>query len=455
MKTSRNNILIPLDKDSEWRYVLYNALSGHVTFLNEDYNAALARLENSTDYEPDLAIREDLHSRGFIFHDEVEEAKLEQTYLNAAIDSIKTRTPNLYAIVTGFDCPGSCPACAHMSGSRPRMDIQTLDRVLAAIQELEAEAPNKIKPVLLLIGGETLPDDEAGSSFIDHLLDNYGDTFRLLIFSTMGFNTERYSRFQTSGISSKVVFLFNVAALDQGERLLPQATMESVETIRRTGALVRLNLKITPQTVHLVPKVVNELIGTGFAFSNNCSFRLMPMSEANCVVYQPCAINYDVLNDVFGLYREYPQMEFAGLAGRGVADRLQTLLKRRERLGHRIHYCEANSSLYIFGSEGAIFTCYHAVQHPEMAVGSVDRRPLVDSALREPWLRTVLEIAGCESCQAKFLCSGGCAYQSLLETGITLSPACQPYARTMKSAFEALYMDFLDSERYSPANETT
>jgi radical SAM protein with 4Fe4S-binding SPASM domain len=148
-------------------------------------------------------------------------------------------------------------------------------------------------------------------------------------------------------------------------------------------------------------------------------------------------------------------MESASFSGHGVLMVLQNILKSRGKFSPRTIYCRANWNLTIFEPGGFIYPCYHALGDIDLAVGNINNKTsILDETKLEPWReRTVDIIEECKNCPAKYICSGGCAYEALTTKGSLLKPSCQPYEPIIKWAFESLHEDFMESERYNQVHQ--
>jgi uncharacterized protein len=456
MHFSKNNIVVELDKKDEWNYVLFNSLIGNVDFLNREYYDYIRYLQKPGDKkELDPAKNEALFKRGYLFENEKQEEEKTKQFISFYLKTINEKRQNIYMIIPGNSCRVGCSYCRYrrlLDGSC--LDRDQLGKIMDFIVNNDKETGAKQAPVLVFYGGESLPDNEPGFNLIKKVLEDYSENFARIGFHTFGFNLERYSDLLLRADAEKLFFTFILKEnedLTRDDVILSTAVESSLDLLRMQGMQAFLSIKITRQSVNKIPGYINDLIAKGLVLSPNCKLQVKPTFEKSCTLFNPCSVNYDLYETIFKIYAEYPQLEFADFCGWGVLEILQYLLKMRERFPPRTDFCSANRDLVIFDPVGNIFTCYHAVRDQKLAVGNINHTRAVDETKLNPWRgRSVERIEECSGCPARYLCSGGCAFEALTKKGSILKPDCQPYEELLKWAFESLHEDFLDSERYAP-----
>jgi radical SAM protein with 4Fe4S-binding SPASM domain len=459
LKASRHNIITRLEGKRAWPYVIVNPLAGNADFLNEEHHALLAALGSGNGVSPDDPRIRNLIARGYVDLDG-EEGRREAAALEQLRKGYEESKRNLYVLVPSWECGLGCARCPQPPRGGPAaITAADLDRIAGMIARIEAESGPTEPPFLILYGGESLGDDERSLDLVKRIFDRYLSLFQRVTFYTAGFDTERYAAVFEREKIENVSVVFNIRDLGPGGgegalRFLSPRVQAGIDFLRRRGAVVCLNAHFTEATVDQAPAFINAMMETGIAYSRNCIIRFTPIRADQCPVFEPCAIDYGLYGRLFGIYADNPQLEFANFAGRGALDRVQFILRSRDRFPPRTLFCEACSYLHIFDPRGQVHACYQTVGQPEQAVGDWrDAQTLDPEKLRQWRERTVTNLPGCQECPARYLCSGGCAQEALADRGSLYASACQPYREIIQAAFSSLYEDFMDSDRYGALDQ--
>jgi uncharacterized protein len=459
MHFSENNILVELEKEDEWSYVLFNPLIGNVDFLSREYYDYIQNLQKpGSKKEMDPKKNEELLKRGYLLENKAQEKERREQFIDYYLKTGNEKKQNIYLVIPQNSCRMGCSYCRYqkfLDGAYLAED--ELKKIMDFILDNEKNSNKEKKPKLIFYSGECLPDNEQGFNIVKYVLENYVENFDRIGFHTFGFNIKRYNDLIVNADPKKLLFVFN---LIENEDLINETPLLSSENescldlLRMYGIQIFLNLKIVQDNVRKIPDYINQFIEKGFLFSENCSLRVKPTFKSTCTLFNPCSIRYDLYQKIFKIYQEYPQLESVTFDGQGVLNVIQNVLKLRKRFSPRTHFCSANWNLLIFAPGGDIFTCYHALQDQTLSVGNINNANVIDQTKLDLWRgRNVEYIEECNECSAKYLCSGGCAYEALAKKGSLFKPDCQPYKELLKWAFESMHEDFLDSERYTPVAE--
>jgi radical SAM protein with 4Fe4S-binding SPASM domain len=456
---SKNNIVLELEKDDQWNYLLFNSLVGNVDFLNREYVEYIRQLKsNAGKTKKDSDKNRQLMSRGYLYNNEEEEMEKIKLFIDHFNSSIEKNKRNSYQVILRNSCSEGCSYCKY----RERLDNAcmspgTLDNVMRLISIHDQRSGAKEKPLLSIGGGESLPDSDEGYALIKKVLEEYGERFAQVTFQTFGFNFERYKSLLLECGVDRISFVFRLLeneALYERDVIMSESLAETVDALRMHGMQTVMALKITETNVGKLPGYINYFIERGLVFSQNCRILGKPTHKENCSIFSTCTTDYSLYQTIFSIYDEYPQLEFVNFSGRGVLTVLQYLLKMRERFSPRTFFCEANWNFLMVDPKGDIFPCHHGLRDKSFAVGNIDSEPVIDYDKLSQWRgRHVQAIEGCAHCSAKYLCSGGCAFEALAKTKNLYSSDCQPYENLIKDIFENMHQDFLESERYADTPE--
>ncbi len=126
---------------------------------------------------------------------------------------------------------------------------------------------------------------------------------------------------------------------------------------------------------------------------------------------------------------------------------LQKLTVRTRALG-AWYPCKAGRNAMTVGPDGRIYSCHHAIEEDDYAMGHVDAGvPSID--VRRDFFKSVDERSPCQGCWAKHLCGGECYHRSTsagLSTYETMDAVCDERRRLIAMSMDA----FLDIAQNAP-----
>jgi uncharacterized protein len=89
--------------------------------------------------------------------------------------------------------------------------------------------------------------------------------------------------------------------------------------------------------------------------------------------------------------------------------------------------CPATKTEWAFSPDGGVFGCTATVGHPAHRLGTFYPEPARDEAAIARWSgRSTLTIPGCEGCELKPVCGGGCGAVAWHRTGSAVETDCRP-----------------------------
>ncbi len=101
----------------------------------------------------------------------------------------------------------------------------------------------------------------------------------------------------------------------------------------------------------------------------------------------------------------------AALCKLGLFDKTFRVLESRERVHN---HCGAGKSLLQVDTSGKLYACQWFVNDPEEVLGD---GAFIDTEKLAAYADPVLELNGCRSCWARFICGGGCMHVNKTKTG--------------------------------------
>lgn len=190
----------------------------------------------------------------------------------------------------------------------------------------------------------------------------------------------------------------------EGLHLLSSGNMSNRTTLR--GTFVGSDVNVVERLEYL-----NKLCDEGFA--RNVSFEPASLTESTCLEFSG---NYQSASekDFVNLRKSY------GEVSQWYVDRIKRDLKARfkhyqvilKRLLYRKHSaceCGAGVGYAAIDTKGYIYACH---RQGRSKIGHVDFG--FNESLTEPWIDNRLYLRrGCVDCWARYLCGGGCRYDSL------------------------------------------
>lgn len=108
----------------------------------------------------------------------------------------------------------------------------------------------------------------------------------------------------------------------------------------------------------------------------------------------------------------------------------------------KMRFCAACNNQLVFDGNKKIYTCWWGAGYDKMSIGSLAKG--IQGI--DLWLnRSIENIEKCNACKYKFICGGGCAFNSFRKNGTIVEGNCADFEAIFK-----VYFDFLSKMNLLP-----
>ncbi len=405
------------------RSMVVNGVSGAVDLLPLEF---AQRLEvcRGRELPEDLCLAQEwklLEERGYLFAwPDGEEQQLRDIYqrLRSAASPLTK-----FVICPTYTCNLACTYCYEGDLTRRRgvMSFDQLDRAIEAIDVLK-KRPEVDQYLYELFGGEPLlPSTRPLVERFLEILDERGGTVAIV---TNGTHLEDFLPLflaHPASIESLQVTLDGPREMHDRRRIYRSGRgsfdriVHGVDQLLEEGFFVRLRVNVDRQNLKTIPELLNFIERRDWPQYKKFTCDIAPVTYHTQRVESPEVMTEDeivqeVLDEIPELlrYQSYCKMGMFR-----VLNHVTTVLEpRRARIPvlPSFTYCEATEgSIYVFGTDGAIYTCPDSIIDRKWAVGEYWPQFRLDEEKIGVWRRDIFSAPVCKDCEIATFCGGGCA----------------------------------------------
>ena len=333
---------------------------------------------------------------------------------------------NYHIIIPTYTCNLNCSYCyqKHLRKKKKDLSYEQIDKIFEAIQKFDnGEIDNRKSDFKLIqfYGGEPL--QARLYDIIEYILEKGTDLGYKFAVLTNSIELDRFepllekyknyiTDIQTTLDGPKEIhdsFRYNGAF---------EKTIENMKKVIDLGIHVKFRTNVGQQNKEYIKDLANFYMKKGWDKNKNIlRYLAVERDEAGGPCYYlPCLshdellkiLNDSIIKNVFGIL-------------------IGTLRKFYER-GHWIpqfYHCPAHYNQIFYDPYGDMYTCMNAIGIKGLSIGKYYSKFELNENFDKYRNRNILNMEKCKNCQYRFICGGGCSFNSYLKTGDIFNPDCK------------------------------
>lgn len=407
------------------RSMVVNGVSGAVDLLSTEFAQRLQRLRGQ---ELPAEAREsfegpwdDLEERGYLYASpQAEDERLQDIRARIA----RVRAPlTKFVLCPTYSCNLACTYCYEGDLTRKSgvVSPQQLEAAMAAIDQLK-ERPEVDQYLYELFGGEPLlPLTRPAVAIILEALSRQGDTLAIV---TNGTHVEDFLPLflkYPQTIESLQITLDGPRSTHDQRRIYRNGDgsfdliVQGIDRLLQEGFMVRLRINVDRENLPQLPTLFTFIERREWNQYRNFSCDVAPVTYHTQEVDHEGVLSEDQVIGI--LVDEMPEIlkerPYCHMGMFRVLNHVTSVLEpRRSKLKvlPSFSYCEATeASVYVFGTDGAIYTCPDSIIDRKWAVGEYWPELRLDEDKIDLWRRDIFSVPKCRECEIATFCGGGCA----------------------------------------------
>jgi uncharacterized protein len=452
MKTSKFNIVIPMDTEGD--YLIYNTLAQSHAVVDEDAKLLMERLkeERTELYGDSRIVIDELKGLNIVVDDEVDEdMELEYHFQKSKFDTSELSV----SILTTYACNLKCTYCSQEGiESSAKMDMDTALKVSSWL----SERMDKIRPETLKVvfyGGEPLLNKEA-IKFLSELLYIAARRRNIVMESSIITNgvlldAEFVERLIPLGLKGVRVTLDGDESAHNSKRRFKDGRgtfdliLKNLEKIKGKVP-INLNGNFDDDTKGKLPNLLDILVERGFkGYIGAINFKPILKNIESAINTPPHSPPFSPSFSPHSEGGEKGEVK-GGVQGGcevctfsevpNIKDML-SLIKEIEKRGFKsgiditLGPCEASLEYsYTIDPKGMIYKCSGFVGRKEFAIGDLTKGIYTHRHVQ--FMTTDTWRGECKGCVYTPLCGGGCRASAYIKYGDFRKVACDmPYFSTV------------------------
>jgi len=197
-----------------------------------------------------------------------------------------------------------------------------------------------------------------------------------------------------------------------------EKTIENIEKIIDLGIHVSFRTNVGPKNKEHLEDLAKFYIKKRWDRGKNVTIYLsVEREEIGGPCYYLPSLSYDELLKIFS----NPTI-------RNVFSILIGVLRKFYEGGHWIpqfYHCPAHYNQIFYDPYGDMYTCMNAIGIKDLNIGKYYPNFELNSNFKKYRNRNILNMEKCKECQYRFICGGGCSFNSYLRTGDISNPDCK------------------------------
>lgn len=440
MHVSKYNLILDTPDDKK---VILNPLSGAIDIVDDEVITFINQVNAHGTLQPENSeLVEECLAKGYIFHDQAEEAERLKQSVETWYNMVKN-LPEHFMVYVTFACNLKCTYCFQRDTEQDKsftMNKGIIESLFKATDYIHEKRGTKERPCLTLFGGEPLLRREGQIEAIKEILQKCGEKDYRVDAVTNGvelsFFCDMLARYNVECIQ---VTLDGSKEVHDKRRIFPDGSgsfdriVKGIDDVLEAGIPVVIRVNIDLQNIRNLPELAHFVTEKGW-LDRGAKVKLCGASEEMEQCFnEPDSRTY---RKVFEVYEKYPETQMMLLNLR-LPRIFETVVKHGKMPFPRAQFCWSTSGFsYSLDLIGNIFPCCcinaccdlegsrYGTFYPEL---NLDRDTL------EAWhSRNVYTLPQCKDCEVSLFCGGGCT-RTALHCGRTLKEgAVCPMAITEK-----------------------
>jgi len=347
---------------------------------------------------------------------------------------------NYHLIVLTYTCNLNCSYCYQKDLRKKKKDLsyEEVDKIFEAIQKFDkGEIDNKKSGVKLMqfYGGEPL--QARLYNIIEYIFEEgteLGYKFAILT------NSIELDRFK-SLLEEYKDYITDIQTTLDGPKEIHDSfryngsfekTIENIEEIIDLGIHVSLRTNIGPKNKEHLEDLAKFYMKKRWNRRKNVTIYLSVEREkmGGPCYYLP-SLSHNELLKIF----KNPLI-------RRVFRILPGFFRKFYERGHwipQLYHCPAHYNQIFYDPYGDMYTCMNAIGIKDLSIGKYYPKFELNENFKKYRNRNILNMKKCRECQYRFICGGGCSFNSYLRTGDISNPDCKTM-ENLKDFFK-LYKD--------------
>lgn len=439
---------------SEETKLIVNLLSGAADFINSDI-LALIMNRDFENIEP--GILKALRERNYIFGSDVEYIEFVNILNQKLINDEKNQIPNFLLIPT-YSCNLNCSYCYEKSydikneftsdltsEELAAKMIGTIDEICNNFKQTSGITFGNNDVDITFMGGEPLysKNYELLAELFDMLrAENYN-----ILVITNGYELNQYIPIlKNHKVNFIQVTIDGTRDIHDSRRFdkLGNGTfdkiIENIELALKNGMNIYIRTNVDSENINDLPELANILLQLKNKYETIYPY-IYILQDGACAGNKLIIDEVESLEKIFDLEKTYPQMSVFKKTFHGIKF-IESILKNTQ-FEARLSNCAACRNQYILDADGDIYKCWFGVGNELFKIGEYIPKLNIREELDNNWKnRNITTIKKCISCKYRYMCGGGCASRTKIDSKGIRQERCADFNRILNGYF----LQQIDSE---------
>lgn len=413
-----------LDTPEKDKKVVLNPLSGAMDIVDEE-TIQFIKEGGISDIQPEdhAGLLEECLKKGYIFHDQSEEAERLEYIVQEWYNMVENLTEHFMVYIT-FACNLKCTYCFQKDTGRDKSSVMSkeiIESLFKATNLIHEERGTKKSPCMTLFGGEPLLKRKKQVAAVEEILLKCGEYDYRVDAVTNGVELSYYSDMLSKyNIESIQVTLDGPKEVHDRRRIFANGKgsfdriVKGIDEALAKNIPVVIRVNIDDMNIRGLPGLARFVTERGW-LDKGAKVKLCGASEEMEQCFnEPDSRTY---KKVFDIYNTHPETKIM-LLNLQLPKILETVVQHGKMPFPRAQFCWSTSGIsYSLDLYGNIFPCccINACCNLERTrYGTFYPELRLDKDVLEAWHhRNVLSLSPCRECRISLFCGGGCTRTAL------------------------------------------
>lgn len=351
-----------------------------------------------------------------------------------------------FILIPSFQCNLRCSYCYEnqVINTGTSLSDEMVEDMLEAVQRLAGDADLRNVDITLMGGEPLLRENENNIRKILEFVQKVQCKWSVV---TNGTTLLYYlPLFREYGVMphSMQVTIDGIPEIHDQRRCFPnkvgsfKVIERGIDAVLKEKIQLFVRINIDETNLPTLPALKQYMTEKGWLTAETFHPYIYTMSDGGCLGQQFCLDEVEVTRRAVEMTERDPSMgqiewNFHGLLF------LTTRLRGKE-CAPFFSFCGANRGQYVLDQNGGIYTCWWAIDTPELKVGTFSPSFQIHENQVAQWReRTIMSIPECRDCKYSLICGGGCAYKAYKQFGSLNKPRCSQFAEIYAACMPNLY----------------